>query len=288
MTSYPDPPPLKISQLLRKYNLHPRKGLGQNFLVDETWLRKIVSAGGVTKNDLVLEVGPGLGNLTRHLASASGFVVAVEIDQNLIRPLMEVLSPYDNVKIIQGDILELSISSTLFSISSNTTLSGYTVIANIPYHITSSLIRYLLEADKKPNKMVLTVQHEVAMRITAQPPDLSLLALSVQIYGEPRLISRIPAGAFFPTPKVDSAILQVELFPRPLIPTPHLDTFFQFAKAGFGQKRKTLRNSLAAGLGLPKSEVEQLLEDQGINPVRRAQTLDIEEWKDLTLSFKGT
>jgi len=278
-------PALKIADLLRKHNLHPRKGLGQNFLMDESALRKIVAAGAITCDDLVLEIGPGLGSLTRHLAAEAGWVVAVEIDRNLIPPLHEILSPYDNVKIIQGDILELEIGQLISSAQRKAVHSGYAVIANIPYNITSALIRQLLEATPKPDRMVLTLQYEVAMRICALPPDLSLLALSVQVYGQPQIVDKIPAGAFYPTPKVDSAILHLRPYARPLIPTTHLGTFFSLAKAGFSQKRKTLRNSLSAGLGLPKPEIEALLMKHNIDPGRRAQTLDIEEWKDLTLSY---
>ena len=273
--------------LRHRYNLRPKKWLGQNFLLDETALLKIVAAGAITRDDLVLEVGPGLGSLTRHLASAAGFVVSVEIDNNLIPILHEILRAYNNVKIIQGDILKLNIENVLSSALPGKGYSQYIVIANIPYNITSALIRHLLEADIQPNRVVLTVQEEVAMRICAFPPHLSLLALSVQVYGEPTIQSKIPAGAFYPTPKVNSAVLSIKIYPQPLIPVSHRDIFFRFIKAGFSQKRKTLRNSLSAGLGQPKSQIEELLTKQGIDPGRRAQTLDIEEWKSLTLSYKS-
>ncbi len=286
MTARKNPlPALKVAGLLRKYNLRPKKSLGQNFLVDEAALKKIVASGAVSKEDLVLEVGPGLGSLTRHLALAAGYIVVIEIDRSLISPLHEVLDRYENVRVIHADILALNIEQTFTATPQSEVLPGYTVIANIPYNITSALIRHLLEASRKPSRMVLTVQHEVAMRICAQPPDLSLLALSVQVYGEPEIVFRIPANAFYPVPKVDSAVLRLRLYPCPLIPAPHLDTFFRLAKAGFSQKRKTLRNSLSAGLGLPKPEIERMLLEQDIDPGRRAQTLDIEEWKDLTLSY---
>ncbi|RPI77498.1 MAG: 16S rRNA (adenine(1518)-N(6)/adenine(1519)-N(6))-dimethyltransferase, partial [Chloroflexi bacterium] len=150
---------------------------------------------------------------------------------------------------------------------------------------TSALIRQLLEARLKPRRLVLTVQREVAERITASPNDMSLLALSVQVYGKPVITGTIPAGAFFPAPNVDSAIVRTDLYPEPLIPFPQLPIFFRLAKAGFSQKRKTLRNSLAGGLALPPQDVQNLLESAGIDPKRRAETLTIEEWKQVVENY---
>jgi 16S rRNA (adenine1518-N6/adenine1519-N6)-dimethyltransferase len=163
---------------------------------------------------------------------------------------------------------------------------GYLVVANIPYYITSAIIRHLLENEPKPRRIVLTIQKEVADRICAKPGDMSLLALSVQIYGEPRIAKRIPANAFFPAPKVDSAVLCVDIYAAPKIPPELLDTFFKLIKAGFSQKRKTLRNSLSAGLHLAAPEVESLLVNAGIDPMRRAETLSIEEWQILCNLYK--
>jgi len=263
--------PLNIPSLLRQHGLHPKKSLGQNFLVDPVTLQRVVNAGGVGRTDTVLEIGPGLGGLTRHLASQAARVIAVELDQNLIPILRKVLTPFNNVEIIHGDILELN---PQFLIPD----SSYLVIANIPYYITSAVIRHLLESGHPPTRLVLTVQREVAERICASPPDMSLLALSVQVYGQPAIAARIPAGAFYPPPKVDSAVVRIDLYPEPRLPQPHLDTFFKLIKAGFSQKRKTLRNALSAGLGLPKETVENLLTSAGIDPARRAETLNLEEW----------
>ena len=163
--------------------------------------------------------------------------------------------------------------------------SEYLVVANIPYNITSALIRHLLEASVPPSRLVLTIQLEVAQRICASPGDMSLLALSVQVYGQPELTARIPASAFYPPPRVDSAILRIERYPAPLIPTTQLDGFFQLIKAGFSQKRKTLRNSLSAGLRLSHAMVEELLKTAGIDPMRRAETLSLPEWRTLTGEF---
>ncbi len=157
----------------------------------------------------------------------------------------------------------------------------YLVVANIPYYITSAVLRHLLESGARPFRLVLTMQEEVAMRICARPGKMSLLALSVQVYGNPEIVAYIPAEAFFPVPKVDSAVLRVEILPDPLISVDLMDTFFTLIKAGFSQKRKTLRNSLSGGLGVPPAEAESLLTAAGIDPKRRAETLSLEEWGNL-------
>ena len=270
--------PLQLSALMEQYNIKPSKGLGQNFLVEDGVLRKVVQAADITPEDEVLEIGPGLGSLTRYLAYIAHRVVAVELDRKMIAPLAHVLSPYDNVEIIQGDILEQDLA-TLF------TKSGYLVVANIPYYITSAVIRHLLETEYKPQRVVLTIQKEVAQRVCAQETR-NLLALSVQVYGTPTIAARVPAGAFFPRPNVDSAVLRVDLYPEPLIPSHELDLFFRLAKAGFSQKRKTLRNALSAGMQMPKADVETRLTAVDIDAGRRAETLDLEEWKRLTLGWR--
>jgi 16S rRNA (adenine1518-N6/adenine1519-N6)-dimethyltransferase len=269
-----DIPPLSVPQLLRKYGLRPHKGLGQNFLEDPIALEKIVAAAEIQPADTVLEIGPGLGSLTRYLAASAREVVAVELDQHLLPPLKAVLAPYQNIRLIHGDILELSPDDLIQD-------QDYVVAANIPYYITSAVIRHLLESRHKPRRVVLTIQKEVAQRICEKPGDLSLMALSVQVYGKPHIAAHIPADAFFPAPSVDSAVLVIEIYPSPLIPQEHLDSFFKLIKAGFGQKRKTLRNSLSAGLAIPPASAAALLESAGIDPQRRAETLSIEEWQRL-------
>ncbi|HLF91115.1 MAG TPA: 16S rRNA (adenine(1518)-N(6)/adenine(1519)-N(6))-dimethyltransferase RsmA [Anaerolineales bacterium] len=264
-------PPLDVPNLLRQFGLHPKKSLGQNFLVDPTALEKVVNAGGVGRTDTILEIGPGLGSLTRHLASQAARVIAVELDHNLIPILREVLTPFDNIEIIHGDILETNLQSLISN-------SQYLVIANIPYYITSAVIRHFLESGHPPTRMVLTVQREVAERICANPPDMNLLALSVQVYGQPVIAAHIPARAFYPPPKVASAVVRIDILPEPRLPRSHLDTFFKLIKAGFSQKRKTLRNALSSGLNLPKETVENLLTTAGIDPTSRAETLNLEEW----------
>lgn len=272
--------PLNIPALLRQHDLSPNKSLGQNFLVDTAALERIVAAAEVTPEAAVLEIGPGLGSLTRHLAQAARRVVAVEIDRHLLPALEQVLAEWPNTRVVHGDIMKLNPAALMEE-------TGYLVVANIPYYITSALIRRLLEARLKPERVVLTVQKEVAERICAAPGDMSLLALGVQVYGSPRIAQRIPAGAFYPPPKVDSAVVRVDLYPQPLIPADRLDVFFRMAKAGFSQKRKTLRNSISAGMRLKPEEAGRMLEAAGIDPQRRAETLSLGEWGRLTELFAG-
>jgi 16S rRNA (adenine1518-N6/adenine1519-N6)-dimethyltransferase len=267
-------PPLNIPGLLRQYDLRPSKGLGQNFLQDNRALQKIVSAAGLEPADAVLEIGPGLGSLTRYLALSARSVTAVELDRKLFPVLESVLAPYKNVRLVQGDILKINPAELM-------EMPGYIVVANIPYYITSLVIRHLLEAKQRPSRVVLTVQKEVAERICASAGKMSLLALSVQVYGKPVMGATILAESFYPPPKVDSAVLCIELYPQPVIPADRLDKFFRLIKAGFSQKRKTLRNALSGGLRIAPVESEELLGAAGIDPQRRAETLSLEEWGNL-------
>lgn len=273
MSSYPD-----VRSLLRQNALGPHKGLGQNFLVDRGVLHKIVQTAGVTPQDSVLEIGAGLGSLTAVLAETAANVVAVEIDKKLIPVLHDVLAPYSNVEVIAGDMLELDPDELMKH-------SNYLVVANIPYYITSSLIRHLLASKGKPQRMVLTMQKEVAGRICAGAGEYSLLALSVQVFGAVKIVLNIPASAFYPQPSVDSSTLRIDLYPQPLIPDDKLDCFFKLAHFGFAQKRKTLRNTLAAGLRWSGDQAAVLLQSAGIDPSRRAQTLELTEWRTLVVEY---
>jgi 16S rRNA (adenine1518-N6/adenine1519-N6)-dimethyltransferase len=267
-------PPLNASAVLKRHGLRADKSLGQNFLQDHFALEAIAAAAAIKSTDTVLEIGPGLGSLTRYLAVSAKRVVAVELDKDLLIPLRAVLTPYPNVQVVHGDILKLSPQKLIVE-------ENYIVAANIPYYITSAVIRHLLESNSKPRRIVLTIQKEVAERICAKPGDLSLLALSVQVYGNPRIAARIPASAFFPEPKVDSAILCVDIYPDPMIKPELIGTFFKTIKAGFSQKRKTLRNSLSSGLHISTMASAAMLTKANIDPMRRAETLSIEEWQTL-------
>lgn len=269
---------LDTHALLRKHNIRPKKSLGQNFLVEPAGLKKVLQASALVGNEQVLEIGPGLGSLTVLLAQTARDVVAIEIDRHLFPALQEALAPYENVKTIQGDILETDLGPLLSD-------EPFVVVANIPYYITSAIIRKLLEVKKRPSRMILTIQKEVAERIIARDGKMSLLALSVQVYGKPELVATIPAGAFYPAPDVDSAVLKLTLYDEPLIPEKHMDLFFKLATAGFSQKRKTLRNSLTGGLGTQAQDTEIMLEKAGIESNRRAETLSLEEWNQLVSSY---
>ena len=269
---------LNIQPLLKRYGIRPKKSLGQNFLVEPAGLMKVINAADLSGNEEVLEIGAGLGSLTYLLAQSSAHVTAVEIDRHMLEPLAEALRPFTNVQIVPGDILELDPEKLVNQ-------ENYVVVANIPYYITSAIIRHLLEARLKPSRVILTIQKEVAQRIVAHDGKMSLLSLSVFVFGEPEIAGSIPAGSFFPAPDVDSAVLRIRLHPEPLIPSNRLDQFFKLAHAGFGQKRKTLRNSLSAGLSLPTGEVEARLLKANIEPSRRAETLSIAEWARLVESF---
>jgi 16S rRNA (adenine1518-N6/adenine1519-N6)-dimethyltransferase len=279
---FPPPiPPLHIADLLRRYGLHADKRLGQNFLQDPQTLEKIVHIAQIQPTDTVLEVGPGLGSLTRYLAAAAQNVIAVELDEKLFPALETVIAPYGNIQLMQGDILEIDPNEIIKQ-------QDYLVVANIPYYITSALIRHLLESHPKPRRIVLTIQKEVAVRICAGPGNMSLLALSVQVYGQPHIATHISAGAFFPAPKVDSAVLVVDIFSAPAINENLLDIFFQLIKAGFSQKRKKLRNSISAGMRQSPAETEKLLHTADIDPQRRAETLSLEEWGRLSYEYTVT
>ncbi|MFN8491885.1 MAG: 16S rRNA (adenine(1518)-N(6)/adenine(1519)-N(6))-dimethyltransferase RsmA [Caldilineaceae bacterium] len=276
---------LSIRDLIRTYNLDPKKSLGQNFLIDEHHLDRIVAAADLTPEDTVLEIGPGLGVLTHRLAAQAGRVVAVEVDDRLISFLRTQFITQSHVSIVHGDILELNPASLVGSPETQSEIPHsalptphYKVVANLPYYITSAVIRHLLEASQPPSLAVLMVQKEVAERICAKPGDMSLLAVSVQFYAQPAIVHHVPAGAFYPRPKVDSAVLRLDVLPQPVVPDITPEQFFRVVRAGFSQKRKQLLNTLSAGLHLPKSEVSAALPQVGIDPTRRAETLSLAEW----------
>lgn len=230
-----------------------------------------MAAADLTRSDTVVEVGPGPGVLTDLIAEQAGRVIAVELDDRLIPLLREHFAGQPHVSIVHADILEVRPAEL-------TEGRPYKVVANLPYYITSAVIRHLLESEPPPDVLVLTVQREVAERMVAQPPDMSLLALGVQFYCTGKVVAKIPAGAFYPVPKVDSAVVRLDRRPEPVAPDVDAERFFEVARAGFSQPRKQLRNSLAAGLGMTPARVEAWLERAGIDPKRRAETLTIGEW----------
>jgi 16S rRNA (adenine1518-N6/adenine1519-N6)-dimethyltransferase len=261
---------------LRQFDLRARKGLGQHFLIDGEVLKRITSAAELTPADVIVEVGPGLGVLTRELAQKAGRVIAIELDNKLAVALKQTLAPFNNVTIINDDVLKIEPADLA---------TGYKVVANLPYYITSPVLRHFLEASAKPKVMILMVQKEVAEAIVAKPGKMSLLSVSVQFYGEPRIISPVPAQCFYPAPKVDSAILRIDPHPQPRVAVDE-GGFFELVRAGFTAPRKQLVNSLAQGLGASKSEVLSWLERADIASQRRAETLTLGEWARLWQVFK--
>ncbi len=260
--------------LLERHNIQPKKSLGQNFLHDPGVLDKITAAADLTAADSVLEIGPGTGALTERLAASAQRVVAVETDTRLQPLLAERLAGCANVEVVYADILTVNVPALMGP-------APFIVVANLPYYITSAILRVLLEAPRRPRRLVLTVQQEVADRLIAAPGDLSLLAVSVQFYSQPRLVTRINPAAFWPRPDVDSAVVRLDVYDRPPVAVPDERTFFRVVRAGFSQKRKQLRNSLGAGLGLSGAAAAALLEQAGVDPRRRAETLTLAEWAAL-------
>jgi 16S rRNA (adenine1518-N6/adenine1519-N6)-dimethyltransferase len=265
---------MNVTTLLKKYNLSPKKGLGQNFLADAFHLEQIVAAAELTAADTVIEIGPGLGTLTERLAGQAGRVIAVELDSQMVNLLRTEYAHLPNLTVVQADILQTRLADLL----PGGQPQAYKVVANLPYYITSAVIRHLLESAPQPQRVVVTIQREVAERIVAQPGDMSVLAVSVQFYGQAALVHHLPAAAFYPAPKVDSAVVRIDTYPEPPLVVPDIEQFFRVVKAGFGQKRKQLKNSLAAGLRLSAGEVAAGLQAADIDATRRAQTLTLAEW----------
>lgn len=253
----------------------PKKSLGQHWLDDEASLLAMCEAARLNEDDVVLEIGPGLGTLTRFLTEGAKKVVAVEFDKDLAREL-PVRVKADNLDIVSEDILRFDFTKLPF---------GYKVIANIPYYLTSNLIRVLSETPNPPDIAVLLLQKEVAERVAARPGSMSLLSVTAQYYWRTTLDKQVPAELFTPPPKVDSQILIMDRLKEPLFPNIDSKVFFRLVKAGFSQRRKTLLNALSGGLQLGRNEVSVMCDQAGIDPGRRAQTLSLEEWHSLYQTY---
>ncbi|MFA6097189.1 MAG: 16S rRNA (adenine(1518)-N(6)/adenine(1519)-N(6))-dimethyltransferase RsmA [Candidatus Paceibacterota bacterium] len=268
----------KINALLNRYGIHPNKVMGQNFLIDEMALEKIINAAELSEKDHVLEIGPGLGTLTQELSKRSGKVVAIEKDKSLAKLLQ---GKFKNVEIIEGDVLKLNVNEV-----AEKSFQGqmYKLVANIPYYITSKIIKYFLEISKQPELMVLLVQKEVAQRICEKAGKHSVLSLSVQIYGEPEIISFVTRDSFYPAPEVDSAIIRIKNI-RKDKGDEYYRKMFRMIKIGFSSKRKKLSSNLSGGLHLEKSEVEKKLSAIGIGPNARAQELSLQDWERVMEMF---
>lgn len=249
----------------------PKKSLGQHWLFDSKSLGAVCDAAHIQPTDIVLEIGPGLGPLTVELTRRAQKVIAVEFDEQLARELPARV-PAPNLQVIYGDIMHFDLSVMP---------PGYKVVANVPYYITSAIVRLLLTSNTQPESITLLVQKEVAQRIAAQPGDMSVLAVTAQFYAQPQLGQIITADKFDPPPKVDSQIITFTTRPEPLFTDVSPKMFFRIVKAGFGEKRKTIRNSLSGGLRITKEDTEALLTRAGINPAVRAEQLSLEDWHRL-------
>jgi 16S rRNA (adenine1518-N6/adenine1519-N6)-dimethyltransferase len=267
--------------------LSPKKSLGQHFLRDRSVPPRIAEAACLLSDDTVVEIGPGLGILTEVLAARLdpqvGRLIAVELDSSLLPTLQERFAGQSHVSFVHADVLEIQPEEL-------TGGAPYKVVANLPYYITSAIMRHFLDANHKPRSLTVMVQREVAERMAARPPEMSLLAVAVQFYGKPRVMFRVPPGAFRPPPKVESAVVHIDIYPpetRPANPL-SVETFFRVAQAGFGQRRKQLANTISSGLSIPKEQVQASLLTAGVDPTRRAETLTISEWAKVADSFHET
>ena len=269
----------------RRLDLKARNKLGQQFLVDEEALAAVASAAELKPDDVVIEVGPGLGVLTEELVQKAGGVIAVELDDKLAEILKKKMSAVSSFTVVNKDILKVKPHELLSQPVALNVLKGkplsYKVVANLPYYITAAVLRYFLEAVPQPSVIVVMVQKEVAEAIAAQQGKMSLLSVSVHLYGKPEIIRIVPSSSFYPPPEVDSAILKIEIYDKPLLDIEDMDGFFNLVRAGFTASRKQLPNSLAQGLKCEKEACVSLLEEAQIDLKRRAETLTLEEWGKL-------
>lgn len=261
--------------MMEAYELSPKKSLGQNFMHDPNIIEKIVATADIMPEDTVVEIGPGTGALTAQLAQVARHVMAIELDDRL-QPLLENrFADVRNVYFVFQDVLKTDVPGLVGG-------NEFVVVANVPYYITTQILEHLLDNQPRPKRLVITMQYEVAQRICAQPGDMTILAVSVQYFGKPTLVSKINPAVFWPRPGVDSAILRVDTYDTPAVPAPSDRIFFRVVRAGFSQKRKQLRNSIAGGLGLKSAQAKAYLDAAGIDATRRAETLTLEEWSALS------
>lgn len=269
-----------IGALLRGLGLSPRKALGQHFLVSRGVLTRILDAADIAPGDLVVEVGPGLGVLTRGLVDREARVTAVELDDEMAAALERSFAEHDSVRIVHADARTVDLASLVDP------GEPYLVVANLPYYAATPIVRRFLEAEHPPRRLVVTVQREVARSMAAKPGGLGLLGLGVQFYGAPRIVAAIRPGAFYPPPKVTSAVVRIDVHGEPLLPTSQREGFFALARAAFSAPRKQLRGGLSHAFGRPPDAVAELLRMGGVDPVRRPATLALDEWAALYGVFR--
>ena len=274
--------PQKTIEIIQKYEFTFQKKFGQNFLIDSHVLNKIISSADITKDDFVLEIGPGIGTMTQYLAEAAGRVLAVEIDKTLIPILHETLSSYDNVEVINEDVLKLDICKI---VEEKNGAKPIKVVANLPYYITTPIIMGLLEAHVPVESITVMVQKEVAMRMQAGPgtKDYGALSLAVQYYCEPYIAANVPPNCFMPRPKVGSTVIRLTRYSQPPVTTEHEQLMFRLIRASFNQRRKTLANGLnnAPDLHYSKEQIAQAIEKLGVSASIRGEALTLEQFAKL-------
>lgn len=278
--------PQNTIEILQKHKFMFQKKFGQNFLIDTHVLEKIIQAAEVTKEDMVLEIGPGIGTMTQYLAEAAKKVVAVEIDRNLIPILEETLQEYDNVKIIQGDILKVDIQKLVDEENGGKPIK---VVANLPYYITTPIIMGLFESQVPIESVTVMVQKEVADRMQVGPgsKDYGALSLAVQYYAEPYIAANVPPNCFMPRPNVGSAVIRLTRHKTPPVEVKDAALMFQLIRASFNQRRKTLQNGLNndAALSFGKEQIAEVIEKAGLSPSVRGETLTLEQFAQLANLF---
>ena len=272
-----------IKNFFRENNISPSRDRGQNFLVDEKVLEKIIESANLKKDDVVLEIGAGFGTLTERLAQKAGKIITVESDRGILPILRRNLENYKNVEIIEKDVL------SVVNYESKIMNYEYKIVANLPYQITSIVLRKFLENEPRPNEMMVMVQKEVAERICAISGEMSILAVSVQFFGQPEIIQIVPRSSFYPTPEVDSAILRISRIKNESetnLKRIDVKDFFRVVKVGFSARRKQLHNNLANGLRLKSEEAKNILLDLGLDIQVRAQDLSVDDWINLGNKLK--
>jgi len=272
-----------IKNFFRENNISPSRDRGQNFLVDEKVLEKIIESANLKKDDVVLEIGAGFGTLTERLAQKAGKIITVESDRGILPILRRNLENYKNVEIIEKDVL------SVVNYESKIMNYEYKIVANLPYQITSIVLRKFLENEPRPNEMMVMMQKEVAERICAISGEMSILAVSVQFFGQPEIIQIVPRSSFYPTPEVDSAILRISRIKNESetnLKRMDAKDFFRVVKVGFSARRKQLHNNLANGLRLKSEEAKNILLDLGLDIQVRAQDLSVDDWINLGNKLK--
>ncbi len=267
--------------MLDTYDLYPKKSLGQNFMHDPNALEKITSTAEIMPEDTVVEVGPGTGALTEKLAEKARHVFSIELDERLQPILEERFDATQNVYLVFNDILKTDVPRLVGH-------NDFVVVANVPYYISSAIIWHFLEPDRRPKRIVMTMQYEVAERIMEQPGNMSLLTVAVQFYGTPSIVSKLSPAVFWPRPNIHSAVMRIDTHAEHPVDVPSAKAFFRVVKAGFSQKRKQLKNSISGGLQIKSKVARDLIQAADIDPQRRAETLSLDEWGALTRSIASS